>query len=519
MKVFPDQKQIVLPYRADVENILSPKAKRFEVGGAWWLAVPFEIDTVKLLRNLGLNPPAPIQYYYDWAGGSPFDSQRQTADLLTVNKRAYVLSEMGVGKTRAVLYAYDYLHRLGLVQSLLVVGPLSSLVTVWENEVFENFHHLTTVVLYGDKKKRLKLLAQPANVYIINHEGVEVIHNDLFARRDIDTVAVDELASYRNKQTDRWKYLRPIVDRAEYSWGLTGSPTPNEPSDAFGQIKLITPANVGYSFKDFRDRTMRKIGNFRWIPRDNANDIVYEAMRPSVRFTRAECFDLPPTTYSARDVPLNTASEQAYKGMFDNLAVQVRAKQITAANEGVKLSKLLQIACGFAYDQDGKGHYIGGAARIREIISLIDGAGAKVIVFAPFRYYVELLAGVLGKRYSVGMIHGDVPKAKRDEIFSLFKKSKDPHVLVAHPKTMSHALTLVSADTIIWAAPHTSPEIYEQANARITRSGQTRNTYIVHIQSTRVERQVYDRVKRKLKLQGVLLSMFEQGSSPAGGPA
>ncbi|MFI5397622.1 MAG: SNF2-related protein [Candidatus Binatia bacterium] len=465
---------------------------------------------MKLLRNLGLNPPAPIQYYYDWAGGSPFDSQRQTADLLTVNKRAYVLSEMGVGKTRAALYAFDWLRRLGLVHRLLVVGPLSSLVTVWENEIFENFHHLQAVVLYGDKKKRLRLLAQPADIYIINHEGVEVVHQALWGRPEIDACIVDELAAYRNPKTNRWKNLRPLVGRASYAWGLTGSPTPNEPTDAYGQVKLLTPDRVGCSFKGFKDKTMRQLGPFRWIARENANDIVYETMRPSVRFTRDQCFDLPPTTYGARDVPLNAACVKAYKSMFDSLAVQVRSHQVTAANEGVKLSKLLQLSCGFAYDSAGKGHYIGGAARIREIISLIDGAGAKVIVFAPFRYYVEILNGVLSKRYTTGMIHGDVPKAKRDEIFTLFSKSKDPHVIVAHPRTMSHALTLVAADTIIWAAPTTSPETYEQANARITRSGQVRNTYIVHIQSTKVEKQVYDRVKRKLKSQGVLLEMFEQ---------
>lgn len=510
MKVFPDQKQIVLPYRADVESILAPSAKRFEAGGGWWLAVPHKEDTVKLLRNLGENPAAPIQYYYDWAGGTPFDSQRQTADMLTINPRAYVLSEMGVGKTRAALYAYDWLRRIGLAHKLCVVAPLSSLVAVWENEIFENFHHLQGIVVYGDRKKRLRLLSQPADVYIINHEGVEVVHQALWGRPELDTWIVDELAAYRNHKTNRWRFLKPLVSRAAYAWGLTGSPTPNEPPDAYGQVKLLTPENIGHSLKGFKDRTMRQLGAFRWIARENANDIVYEVMRPSIRFTRDQCFDLPPTTYSARDVPLNAASSKAYKGMFDDLAVQVRGKQITAANEGVKLSKLLQIACGFAYDAAGKGHYIGGAARIREIIDLIDNAGAKVIVFAPFRYYVEILNGVLSKRYSVGMIHGDVPKAKRDEIFTSFSKSTDPHVIVAHPKTMSHALTLVAADTIIWAAPCTSPETYEQANARITRSGQTRNTYIVHIQSTTAERKVYDRVKRKLKSQGVLLEMFEQ---------
>lgn len=513
MKVFPDQKQIVLPYRADVENILNPAAKRFEVGGAWWLAVPHSVDTVRLLRNLGLNPAAPIQYYYDWAGGSPFDSQRVTADLLTVNRRAYVLSEMGVGKTRAALFAYDWLRSVGLVKSLLVVAPLSTLVSVWQNEIFEHFHHLTTAVIYGDKKRRRKILDVPADVYIINHDGIEVLHSELFSRSDIDTVIVDELASYRNSQTNRWKFLRPIVARSSYAWGLTGSPTPNEPTDAYGQVKLITPERVSFSFKRFKDQTMRQLGPFRWIARPDANDTVLGTMQPSIRFTRDQCFDLPPTTYSSRDVTIEPAVQKAYKKMFDDLAIQVRNKEVTAANEGVKLSKLLQLASGFIYDADGKGHYIGGVARIKEIINIVDNAGAKVIIFAPFRYYVELLAGVLRTRFSVGMIHGDVPKGERDIIFTSFQKSVDPRIIVAHPKTMSHGLTLVAADTIVWAAPHTSPEIYEQANARITRSGQINNTQIIHLQSTKAETNVYSRLRRKLKSQGVLLEMFEHASA------
>lgn len=509
MKVFPQQKQIVMPYRADVENILTPAAKRFQAGDGWWLAVPHKEDTVKLLRNLGLNPAAPVQYYYDWAGGTPFESQMITADLLTVNRRAYVLSEMGVGKTRAALYAFDYLRQIGAAHCLLVVAPLSTLVSVWQNEVFENFHHLTTAVIYGDKKRRLKILAQPADIYILNHEGVKVIHKELYARSDIDTLIIDELAAYRNARSDRWKYLRPVAQRATYAWGLTGAPTPNEPTDAYGQVKLLTPERVGFSFKSFRDSTMRQLGQFRWIPKSNANDIVLQAMQPSVRFTREQCLDLPPTLYSSRTIELNPAVKKAYKEMFDDLAIQVRGQQITAANEGVKLSKLLQLSAGFVYDSAGKGHYIGGAKRFHEIIELVRAASGKTIVFAPFRFYVELLAGVLAKYFTVGKIHGDVPPAERNEIYANFKKGNNPQILVAHPRTMAHGLTLVSANTIIWAAPHLSLEIYDQANARITRSGQTRNTYIMHLQSTKAETQVYDRLKRKAKTQGALLELFE----------
>src|ERR1017187_4126119 len=240
MKVYPEHKKVVIPYRADVEQLLLPAAQRFEHGGAWYLAVPHEVAAVRLMRNLGLNVPSPIQYYYDWAGGVPFDSQRITADMCTIARRAYVLSEMGVGKTRAVLFAYDYLRQEGIVGPLLVSAPLSTLTTVWENEIFENFPHLKTQVLYAyNRKKRQQLLARPADVYIINHEGVEVLHRDLWARLDINAIVVDELAAYRNSRTARWKNLEPLVARCIYCWGLTGGPTPNAPTDAFGQSKLL----------------------------------------------------------------------------------------------------------------------------------------------------------------------------------------------------------------------------------------------------------------------------------------
>jgi hypothetical protein len=135
---FPEHKRLVLPYRADIEHLVSA-AQRFEHGGQIYLAAPHDVDTVRLMRNLGLTAPSPSSFYYDWAGGTPFDSQRTTVDMCTIHRRAYVLSEMGVGKTRAVLYAYDYLRRVGQVRRLLVVAPLSTLTTVWENEVFENF--------------------------------------------------------------------------------------------------------------------------------------------------------------------------------------------------------------------------------------------------------------------------------------------------------------------------------------------------------------------------------------------
>lgn len=518
MRVFPDQRKLVIPYRADIAQLV-PGCKKFAAGNDFWLGVPYELDTTRLLRNMGYEVPSPIQYYYDWAGGKPFESQVITADLLTVSPRAYVLSEMGVGKTRAALFAFDYLYGTGKCGRALVTAPLSTLVSVWENEIFENFPHLTTAVLYGDRARRLKILAQPADIYIVNHDGVEVLHSELFGRTDIDTILVDELAVYRNARSQRWKNLAPIVRRAAFAWGFTGAPTPNEPTDAYGQVKLLTPERVSFSFKAFREQTMRQVSQFRWIPREAANDTVFGVMQPSVRFTRDQCFDLPETTYSDRLIATDPRAQKAYKKMFDELVVLVKGDKIKAANAGVQLFKLLQIAAGFVYNADGAAQYIGGVDRFKAIFDVIEAASHKVIVYAPFRFMVETLNAALSKRYTTAMVHGDIPAGERATIFAAFQKASDPRVLVAHPRCMAHGITATAADTIVWAAPFPSPDIYDQANARITRAGQTKHTHIIHLMSTPVEKKVYSVLRRKTSMQGALLELFKDELSAQSGGA
>lgn len=510
VRVYPDKRSVVMPARQDVIRLL-PHARTFMLRNRPWMALPHVPEVVRLMYNLGVRVPEPIRYYYDWCGTKPFKNQIDTAALLTTHRRAFVLNEMGTGKTRAALYAFDYLRKIGKAKRLLVAAPLSTLATVWEDELFRTFHHLSTVVLHGSAAKRRKLLASNADVMIINHDGLEVIRSDLQAC-EFDTMVIDELAVFRNSQTDLWKAAKPLVLKAANVWGLTGAPTPTAPTDAYGQVKLLIPENVSFSFKAFKQDTMLQVTQFKWIDREDANDHVFKAMQPSIRVSRDEAFDLPPVTYQNRKVPGDPRAEKAYKTMMDQYAIQVATKEITAANEGVKLSKLLQISSGFAYDGEREGVYIGAAPRIKEVFSICEGAARKVIVFAPFTYLAKLLAKALGQRYPTELVYGDVGPAERQRIFTAFQHSPDPKIIVAHPATMAHGLTLTRADTIVWAAPTMSLEIYEQANARITRPGQTTHAHIIHIMSTKAEQQVYARLRFRSKMQGALLELFQENS-------
>ena len=200
MQVIPDRKALLLTLKrpARVTTVL-PDAKQIGVNSDDLpiVAVPYVLDAMRVLRNIGLNVPSPILHYYGWPGRyTPFEAQKTTAAFLTFNKRAYVLNDLGTGKTLSVLWAYDYLRSIGAHKSALVVSPLSTLERTWADEVFMNFPHLSVNVLHGTRDRRLKLLAAPADLYLINHDGIktEGIEEALALRPDITLVIVDEIA-------------------------------------------------------------------------------------------------------------------------------------------------------------------------------------------------------------------------------------------------------------------------------------------------------------------------------------
>jgi SNF2 family DNA or RNA helicase len=498
---------MVIAHDERVANTI-PHAISKEYNGNKLLLVPHRKEETRLLRNFGYDTPAPILSYYDWRNTTPFESQKHTAALLTMNKRAYVLNTMGCGKTRAALFAADYQMIAQQVRRCLVIAPLSTLTPTWMNELFMYFPGRSAVVVHGTRKKRQRLMAEDHDFYIINHDGVQVVLDEIMAREDIDCVILDELALYREQGTDRWKFTQRIVKDVKYVWGLTGAPTPNAPTDAYGQIKLLQPSKVG-SYKRFRDSTMIQLTQFKWVARQDANDTVHSLMQPSVRYKLEDCVDIPETTYSTRDLKQSAVQEKFYTRLKNAMALQYKEHMIDAVNEGVLMGKLLQVACGWVYTSEKKTLCLQPTARLAELDSIVDEADRKLIVFVPFIHALHSVAAHLAKKTTVEVVYGGVSKKQRDGIFYRFQKAVDPHVIVAHPKTMSHGLTMTEANTIVWFSPADGLDTYIQANARIVRPGQKHKTHIIHLQGTPIEKRVYKRLEKNEALQGALLEMFD----------
>lgn len=473
---------------------------------------PHRLDEVKVLRNLGIMAPSPIMYYYDWPGQyTPFEHQRETAAFLTLNHSGLVLNEIGTGKTQSALWAADYLIKVKKVKKVLIISPLSTLERVWADGIFKGLVHRKFVVLHGTAEKRLKLLKTEADFYIVNHDGFAIIKDECHGMFDL--VIVDEAAVLRNPSTQRFKIFNRWMTNNMRTrlWLLTGTPTPNDPTDAWTLSKLVGSPYCTKTYTAFREQVMMKIGQWKFVPRPEAMEIVKHILQPAVRYTRDECFDLPDTMIQTRKVELTAEQKKHYTQMLKHFVTEAAAEgTITAVNEAVKVQKLVQIACGVAYGDDGQNIEIDCAPRVNLVKEVIEEAGEKVIVFVPLTGTLHMLEKELSKHWSVGVVNGEVSSTQRNKIFQDFQEQQDPRVLIAHPGTMAHGLTLTSASTIIWYGPINSNEVYVQANGRIERIGKTRVSNVVHIEATELEHMMYDRLMNKQKLQGLLLDLIQQ---------
>jgi SNF2 family DNA or RNA helicase len=293
-------------------------------------------------------------------------------------------------------------------------------------------------------------------------------------------------------------------------WLMTGTPTPNAPTDAWALAKLVGSPYCTKTFTAFREQVMFKQGQYRWLPRADALETVQHVLQPAVRYTRDECIDLPDTVVQTRQVELTKEQREHFDVMIKHLVIGMdNGDAITAVNEAIKMQKLVQIACGVAYSDDGAYVELDASNRINVVKEIIEQTDEKVIVFVPLTGTLKMLERELSKRWTVGVVNGSVSASKRNEIFNAFQNSQSPRVLIAHPATMAHGLTLTSASTIIWYGPITSNEQYVQANGRIERIGKRHVSNVIHIEATDLEHKMYQRLRAKQKLQGLLLDLIQ----------
>ena len=487
------------------EYVASTGEKGYEVLVHWNMA-----NSV-ILKNLGFSKtPSAILKDYEFPGiYKPFTHQRDTASFITMHRRSYVLNDMGTGKTMSVAWAVDYLMNLGEVKRCLIVAPLSILDCAWRNDLFNSVMHRKVGIAHGSREQRIKVINSNAEFVIINYDGVETVRDEL-AAGNFDMVVCDECTALKNPKTRRWKMLNSLIRPETRLIMMTGTPIAQSPEDAYGQVKLLSPNSVPSYAGAFKDKVLRKVGPFRYIPRPEATDYVYSLMQPAIRYTKEDCLDLPENLYATREVPMTAQQEKFYNKLKKEMLIQTAGEEISAINAAVELNKLLQISAGSAYSDTGEVIDFDCSNKLNELLDTIEQSSHKVLVFCAFRHSIELVQSFLTKnKISADVIHGDVSAKKRAEIFKRFQTTTEPHVLIIQPQAASHGVTLTAANTVVWFSPTTSAETYLQANARVHRAGQKNPCLVVHLCSSPVEKKLYKALEDRTLAQNNLLSMYK----------
>jgi len=472
--------------------------------------IDWTVKNSQLLKRLQIkNVPSPISKTYDWPGfHRPMKHQMETAEFFTLHKRAFCFNEQGTGKTASAIWASDYLMNLGIIRRVLVICPLSIMQSAWQADLFKFAVHRKVDVAYGARHKRKEIINGDAEYVIINYDGVEIVEDDINAN-DFDLIIIDEANAYKNVQTNRWKCMKRLIASDRWLWMMTGTPAAQSPLDAYGIAKLCVPDRAPQFFGRYRDMVMYNVARFKWLPKDNAQDTVFDMLQPAIRFTKEQCLDLPEVTHTYREAPLTSQQKKYYEQLRKTMSISADGENITAVNAAVNVNKLLQLSGGAVYTDNREVIEFDVSNRLAVIKEVIDEASHKVLIFVPFTHTITLLSEYLNKNgISNAIINGEVSVNKRTDIFKRFQEESDPSCLIIQPQAAAHGVTLTAANVVVWYAPVTSVETYLQANARVHRKGQVNPVTVVHIEGSPIESKIYKMLENKLGTHTKLVDLY-----------
>lgn len=439
---------------------------------------------------------------YNWPakpGITPFQHQKETVKACLAYKRLFVLNDMGTGKTLSALWACDILFKANKIRKVLIICPLSTMRSVWLEEIFYNLPHRTKAIAHGSKDVRRAVIKGNYNFTIINHDGISAVFEEL-CHEKYDVIIIDELTAFKTFQAERTKRMILLARTAKAVWGLTGKPTPNAPIEAFSQAHVVNPANphLPRYFTQFREMVMYRLNMYTWVPRPEATNIVASVLQPSIRYKLTDCIDMPPLIYHTMDIPFTKEQEKAYVEMKQQLYTELQNGEVSAANAAVKLNKLLQISAGAVKTDDGEPQIIDCKPRLDALLELLEATPQrKMLVFVTFRASIKVVVDFLrNKGVSTKFIYGDVSPSERQKAINEFQDSS-LEVLVIQPQSSAHGITLTAASTIVWFSLIPSNELYQQGNARIYRAGQRLPCLVVHMVSSGAEKHIASLLVRK----------------------
>lgn len=489
--------------------------------GRVYPSVARSLKNCRTLSKAGIEAPSRILSQYRWPGRfTPYAHQCTTADFLVRHERAFVFLDMGLGKSATVLWAWDYLRRTGNAGRMLVLCPLSCVRSVWENEIANLLPGRTVGLMVGSKQQRLAALRSDSDILVMNHEGLRVLGSDLCKEYGITHVVADECSAYKNSKTTLWKEFRKVTE-GKSVWMMTGTPCAQSPEDAWAYCRIVCPERVPSHFDLWRAKVCNpkpvpgKVGVTKWVTKPGSMDMVFEVMHPAIRYSKDECLDMPEVVFVDRQCELTADQKRMVEDLKKEWQTEgANGEVVTVQTAAARLGKILQTYQGSVIGEH-RAVEVDASPRYAVLKELIDQAKGKAFVLAPYRAVLHKLhRDLTADGYKVAVIDGDVTAKKRADIIADFQSpTGKTNVIVAHPRTASHGLTLTAASVTVWYGATTSVETYQQANNRMDRPGQRNDMVIAHLFSTQLERQVYDAVRNQVASQDWLLDLYKQATT------
>lgn len=442
---------------------------------------------------------------------APMQHQKVTAEYITLYDDIFVFNDPGTGKTRAVIWAVDYLQKIKSVKKVLIACPIS-VQPEWMREFFMAAPHIKIANLFGDKKAKLKALEIEADVHIINHHGLAVLKDRLIAER-YDMLVIDEATrNFKSTRTNVYKAAIAIrKSKPMRTVLMTGTPMANSAMDAYPLLHMMYPSlSVARNKDSFQNAFMQKQGPFKWVPKLGAIERIQALLHPAVRFSTADCIDLPEVVYVNRHADLTKEQRVYYNEMAERLQIEHEAGTVKATTAAVKATKLLQILAGAVKlsDQSGEAVTILPEPRLNVVLDILENTQGQVLIFAPYIATIPLLIQALHSAgYEAASVYGATSAGERARIFNDFRNGMYK-AIVCHPDVASHGLTLVNAKATVWYSPVYNQETYAQANKRMHRKGQTDKTVVYNVGAHPLEWRVYDALKKKEAAQQELFDLF-----------
>jgi len=410
----------------------------------------------------------------------PWAYQAFAIDKIIEQPEAGLFLSMGLGKTIITLTAIEELlyDRFEIVK-VLVIAPLRVAQTVWSDEItkWNHLRHLRLVKVLGTARQRREALQTYADIYIINRENVPWLVQECGDAWPFDMVVIDELSSFKSNNAQRFKALKRVRPYIRRMVGLTGTPAPNSLLDLWPQIYLLDQGQrlgktvTGYRERYFRPGRRNRTVIFNWDPKPGAEEAIYKTLEDlCVSMSAEDWLDMPERLDRIVKVRLTDQAREDYQTLQRQLVLELDKGSVTANDAGVLANKLLQMANGAVYDEDGQAIEIH-TAKLDALEELIEAAnGQPVLVFYSYKHDLARIK----KRTKVREL-----KTERD--IEDWNAGRIP-VLLAHPGSAGHGLNLQDGGhIIIWFGLPWSLEMYQQANARLHRQGQQQSVIIHHL--------------------------------------